>query len=226
MGRGTPAVQSKRGCSKMTQKERQERSKKEILQAAMEEFGSHNYADVTMEQICVNHGISKGMMYHYYANKDELFLLCVKEMFRQLEEQVAHDMAKLAQQPVMERVRNFLLIREYFFQLHPHLKLIFENALFRTPKHLADDIQQLRRPLAERNRQFFEQVILQLPLREGISAQEAMHYFEGMEYIFWELIIQYQPKEELLDLHAFSVTAGRLLDMILFGIVRQTTTER
>ena len=58
----------------MKQKERQERSRQEILLAAMAEFGTHNYEDVTMEGICTAHGISKGMMYHYYANKDAVFL--------------------------------------------------------------------------------------------------------------------------------------------------------
>ena len=46
----------------MTQKERQERSRKEIYQAALEEFGTYGYDKVNMERICGNHGISKGMM--------------------------------------------------------------------------------------------------------------------------------------------------------------------
>ena len=53
----------------MTQKERQERSRKEIYQAALEEFGTYGYDKVNMERICGNHGISKGMTYHYYSNK-------------------------------------------------------------------------------------------------------------------------------------------------------------
>ena len=53
----------------MTQKERQERSREEIYQAALEEFGTSGYDNVNMERICGNHGISKGMMYHYYSNK-------------------------------------------------------------------------------------------------------------------------------------------------------------
>ncbi len=36
----------------MTQKERQERSRKEIYQAALEEFGTYGYDKVNMERIC------------------------------------------------------------------------------------------------------------------------------------------------------------------------------
>ena len=92
----------------MTQKERQERSRREILRAAREEFGSHDYGQVTMEGICSRHGISKGMMYHYYANKDELFLLCVQDTFLSLRAYVEREAEKLAGQ------KNFDAIKKYF----------------------------------------------------------------------------------------------------------------
>ena len=41
----------------MKQQERQERSRREILEAAMEEFGAHNYEDATMEGICSRHAL-------------------------------------------------------------------------------------------------------------------------------------------------------------------------
>ena len=56
----------------MTQKERQERSREMIYQAALQEFGTYGYGGVNMEGICGRHGISKGMMYHYFSRKDDL----------------------------------------------------------------------------------------------------------------------------------------------------------
>ena len=48
---------------------------KTIFQAALAEFYTQPYDTVTMDRICSRHGISKGMMYHYFSSKDELFLL-------------------------------------------------------------------------------------------------------------------------------------------------------
>ena len=79
----------------MKQQERQERSRREIFQAAMEEFGAHGYDKVSMENLCTRHGISKGMMYHYYSNKDELFLLCVQDVFQNLKAQIEQEIALL-----------------------------------------------------------------------------------------------------------------------------------
>lgn len=79
----------------MTQQERQERSRRDIFQAAMEQFGSKDYEKVTMESICSGHGISKGMMYHYYSNKDELFLLCVEDTFCALKTHIERETQSL-----------------------------------------------------------------------------------------------------------------------------------
>ena len=51
----------------MTQQERQARSRAKIFEAAMDEFGTQPFEDVTMDAICSRHAISKGMMYHYYT---------------------------------------------------------------------------------------------------------------------------------------------------------------
>ena len=112
----------------MTQKERQERSREEIYQAALEEFGTYGYDKVNMERICGRHGISKGMMYHYYSNKDELFLLCVRRTFERLKEHIERDAVQLTGRSAPEAVKDYFMIREYFFELHPKEKVIFENA--------------------------------------------------------------------------------------------------
>lgn len=205
----------------MKQQERQERSRREILEAAMEEFGAHNYEDVTMEGICSRHAISKGMMYHYYSNKDELFLLCVQAVLEQMKERIERDIPSLEGQETLERTRNYFLLREIFFREHPKLKNIFECAMLRTPKHLRESIQELRRPLRELNRAFFQNIISQLRLRPTVEAEEAARYFEGIESVFWELMAQYRSKEEIFDLHSFSLQAGRLLELVLFGIAQQ-----
>ena len=70
----------------MKQQERQKKSKEKILQAAITEFSASGYDKVTMENICTRHGISKGMMYHYYSGKDDLFLLCVQNMYQMMQQ--------------------------------------------------------------------------------------------------------------------------------------------
>ena len=96
-----------KGHAVMTQKERQERSREEIYQAALNEFGTHGYDNVNMERICGNHGISKGMMYHYYSSKDELFLLCVERTFAELKACVEQELPRLENCTTPDAIREF-----------------------------------------------------------------------------------------------------------------------
>ena len=82
-GRRTARV-TKRRTTTLTQEERKAHSKELILSASMHEFGAHGYASVTVDSICAKHGISKGMLYHYYSGKDDLFLLCANQVFHEL----------------------------------------------------------------------------------------------------------------------------------------------
>ena len=110
----------------MTQKERQERSKREILRAAREEFGASSYENVSMEGICTRHGISKGMMYHYYANKDQLFLRCVEEVFNGLGSFLREECAGLVEKSGRECLKQYLLARERYFQKYPKEKIFLK----------------------------------------------------------------------------------------------------
>ena len=172
----------------MKQAQRQERSRREILQAAMEEFGTHIYSDVTIDNICSRHGISKGMMYHYYSGKDDLFLLCAREMFQALKEHMDALPFPSPGQTGPEAIRELFRAREAYFETHPLEKHIFENVLFNTPGHLAGQLNDLRLPLRELNRQRFRQPVSRMELRAPLDEE--------------------------------AVTT-QVLDMVLFGIVRQ-----
>lgn len=115
----------------MTQKERQAQSRKEILQASLEEFGTVGYAQATVDSICARRHISKGMMYHYYKGKDDLFLLCAADMFEKLSAFLAaHEPdAPDAQQSAFDGLAAYYQCREAFFAAHPVYWKVFENAM-------------------------------------------------------------------------------------------------
>ena len=202
----------------MTQKERQERSRREILRAAREEFGSHDYGQVTMESICSGHGISKGMMYHYYANKDELFLLCVQDTFLSLRAYVEREAEKLAGQKNFDAIKKYFMIREYFFQLEPKHKRVFENAMLRPPEQLREQIQILHRPLEEMNRRFLRVVVSGMRRRPELKEEQVNRYLESIVYTFSDMLLRGRTLE---DIHAMLEATEELLDMILFGVFQQ-----
>lgn len=205
----------------MTQKERQERSKEEIFRAAMDEFGTRGYDGVNMEHICADHGISKGMMYHYYSGKDELFLICADRTFRELTAYVEQGMGALEELDIPAAIKGFFMLREGFFENRPKEKTVFESAMLRPPRHLNGQIQELRAPIRQLNRQFIERLAARMPLRQGLEPEKVSCYLAGIEPFFQDILNSFQDKHPAQDLHAMLEVSGELLNMILFGVLRQ-----
>ena len=201
----------------MTQKERQTRSQKLILQAALAEFSQRDYQEITVGEICEKHGISKGMLYHYYSGKDDLFLLCVADTFAHLVDFLkAHlPLTKVG----TSGLEQYFVTRQQFFNQFPLYKRIFQNATFHAPPHLKEKISRLRRPLIELNHDIMVRLVANCSLRDRISPEDALRYFESMEELFWSLFERFYSLDDSLD--HFESAAKTLLDMILFGIAKQ-----
>lgn len=205
----------------MKQQERQKKSKEKILQAAITEFSASGYDKVTMENICTRHGISKGMMYHYYSGKDDLFLLCVQNMYQMMQQYLEENMAELEKKDALHALKEFWMLRESFFGEHPPFKNIFENALLRTPPHLFEKIEEIRGPIEALNRQFLHRTIGKIELRENLKKENVSIYLEAMESVFWKLVEQYRREQRISDVHSLMEAAGESWGMVLLGVVRQ-----
>ncbi|HIZ43890.1 MAG TPA: TetR/AcrR family transcriptional regulator [Firmicutes bacterium] len=202
----------------MTQEERQERSRELIYQAALDEFGAADFDAVTMDRICSSHKISKGMMYHYFPNKEALFLFCAERIFLELKQYLEERAGELDSLPAFEAVKAFYVMRESFFLTRKREKHIFENAAFYPPKALAEQIQKLREPLRRLNHQFVNRHISRITLRDGIDPDKAIRYLDSISSSFWTVMEQYRRKEAPSDLHSMLAISEELMNMMLFGI--------
>lgn len=202
----------------MTQKERQARSQQMILEAAEEEFAAQGYDGFTVDSLCARHGISKGMLYHYYAGKDPLFLQCVERVFHSLEEALRQRMDGILREDAGGAVREYFLAREYYFRANPRQKGIFETAVFRPPRQLAEEIRMLHQPLDDLNHDFLRQVMAQLHLRPQLRPETVSRYFKSMEFVFMTLLEKYQEGEGDMDVATMARVSSELLDMVFFGI--------
>lgn len=56
-----------------------EQIRRRILDSALEVFGAEGNDGASMNAICTRAGISKGIIYHYFAGKEDLYLSCCRE---------------------------------------------------------------------------------------------------------------------------------------------------
>ena len=74
--------------SRRTQAERSAETREALIAAARPLFAVHGYADVSLETIVRTAGVTRGALYHHFADKTELFAA----VFEQVEGEVAQRM--------------------------------------------------------------------------------------------------------------------------------------
>ena len=64
-----------------------------IIDAALDEFASKDFEAASLNSIIAKAGISKGSMYHYFANKEDLYFYIIDQIMKTKEEFLNHALA-------------------------------------------------------------------------------------------------------------------------------------
>lgn len=145
-----------------------------ILKSAMEMFSEVGYDNFTTNFFCTKYGISKGVLYHNYSGKEEIFLNCVEIChnkmiaFLQSEEEV----------PTFER---YIELRLEFYRENPILARIFYESVIQKNTNLHDKIDEIRKPLNEFNEKVYTKFLDDIVLKDGIKKEEAHGYFSLLQ---------------------------------------------
>ncbi|MCL1849440.1 MAG: TetR/AcrR family transcriptional regulator [Clostridiales bacterium] len=91
-----------------------------ILLAAIEEFGRMPYATASTNAIVQKAGVSKGLLFHYFGNKESLYHACVDYVFGQIWDYIK-DRLDFPEADIFSRVRHSLRIKMEFYQAKPVL---------------------------------------------------------------------------------------------------------
>lgn len=62
----------------MNRQQRSQQTREKILQTALSLFGMYSYDQASMNQLHQQAKVSKGLIYHYFKDKDALYLSCIE----------------------------------------------------------------------------------------------------------------------------------------------------
>lgn len=190
-------------------------TREKILTLAISEFGENGYHGGSMNNIC-QQGISKGLLYHNFENKDILYLEALRHCYTELLDQ-------LKEIEDEKDLKQYVVLRTLFMRNHESKARMILTSLMQPPRHLQKMIQEIRAEYDFFHREYFGRIIDQYHLREGVSRQEAIRYFSIMQnmynlYLGDEAAGELSVEERVL-LHEEQYP--KLLDFMLHGIVEQ-----
>jgi TetR/AcrR family transcriptional regulator len=202
----------------MKQEEKTRRTVDRILHAAILEFGAHNYETASLNRICKEHNVSKGLLYHNFKNKDELYLRCVEISFEKLTEYLKR--AEYSATDVQKNLHTLLTMRQNFFHENPYLSKIFFQAVLQPPRHLASEIRRIRWNFDSFHAERYREVIHSIALRPGVTEEMALQCFcifqEMFNRHFRDLADSDTDFSTLVEAH--EVQLPILLNILLYGI--------
>lgn len=207
----------------MKREEKSLLSRQNIINNAIVEFGTNSYEKASLNAICKNGNISKGIIYHYFKDKDDLYLVCVTECFHKLTTFL--NSKRVAFNNIEEHIKKYIDIRQEFFNEYPYFSNIFTSALLQPPKHLIREIREIKAELDAFNVKYYEEALQNVTLKSDISHEEAIEYFiifqESFNNYFQNKI--YHDYRELV--HDHELKLSKLLKIMLYGITKEETKE-
>lgn len=206
----------------MNREEKNELSKEKIINACIKEFGSNEYVAASLNNICKNNNISKGLLFHYYKNKEELFLLCAERCFQDLSKYLEENF-QWRGKGINEELNSYLNKRFEFFKEYSYYNQIFISAVFNPPEGLEEDIKAIKKVLDDTNKKFLSKILEDSHLKDNIDKNIALNMILDFgSYLQLKFKSLYKErKDQCADLIAEQDKAFKdMLNIFLYGIIK------
>lgn len=196
----------------MKQEEKSRRSREHILESAFAEFAGQGYAGGSINAICARGGISKGLLYHYYGDKDQLYLACVERCFQELTQYLAQELDPAAVTP-----EQYFDRRMDFFRANPHHQSLFRDTLISPPPQLVQAIRRCRAGFDRLNDALLRAILAHERLADGLTVEDAvvqLRLFEDLLSAYLRAAAGQEPAVEQYD-----QLCRRTLRTMLYGLL-------
>lgn len=160
----------------MKQEEKNKKSREHILSYAFAEFAARGYLGASINTICSSGQISKGLLYHYYADKDALYLACVERCFQELTAYLTDHLNMGTVTP-----DQYFDSRVAFFQENPLHQNLFCDIVTNPQPHLKEQVSACRASFDALNETMLTAILRKETLAQGVSIQDAIWQLRLLE---------------------------------------------
>lgn len=160
----------------MKREEKNLQSRQRIMESALREFAEQGYGLSSINTICKAGKIPKGVLYHYFKDKDEVYLTCVRECFDKLTAYLSSHVA-LKKDGTRDTLQDYFDARLDFFRENPPYQRLFLEAVLSPPAHLSSAIAESKAGFDALNDRAFDTLLEHLTLRPDMTKSEVIEIF-------------------------------------------------
>lgn len=205
----------------MKREEKNAITKQKILVGALNEFSRKGYGGASLNELCTEFGVSKGIIYHYFTDRNDLFLGCAAACFDALTAFMAGEAGTFCG-TLEEKLRGYFASRQRFFCAHPLELNLFAEITFNPPLLLSGRLSACRKAFDEQTAGFFRSFLREERLKDGFEVDEVVEdfrtYMDFFNARFRTVLLERRSAAEVLAEH--EKRCFRQLRILLHGILR------
>ena len=147
-----------------------DRSREEILRAAMAEFAENGFGGARIEAIAERAGVNKKLIYYYFAAKDELFVAVLEQTYADI--RAAEQALHLEASDPAQAIRTLIAFTWQHYLAHPEFLALLNSENMHRAGHLkrSGRIRQMNSPLIETLAEIVARGQRDGSFREGVDA--------------------------------------------------------
>lgn len=201
----------------MKKEEKTRISRERILQAAIQEFGENSYERGSMNSICENNGLSKGLIYHNFKNKDDLYLSALSRCLSDLNDYISK--GEYDESSIEQKATGIIARRKEFFDKNPSYKKLYFYSIYRPPRNLEKEMKEIRKSYFRT----ITELLAPFKFRNGMDMDFIQEYLQ----LSTDLVLSYTQEripsemdiDEIVMIHDQNLMM--FVDKILFGIAER-----
>lgn len=190
-------------------------TRERIIEAALIEFSQKGYKAFGINELCKNHKISKGILYHNFSGKSEIYLACVRESFQKAVSIIRGESGGISS------LVEYMERRHRFSKDFPHHSHVFFEAWLTAPAEIADEVAQEKAVFEDLNRQVSEKLLVESTLKDHISQEEALYYLTFIQQLFRSYYLAASGSQETSSLASqYENNLQKVLHLMIYGILK------
>ena len=199
-----------------------ERSRQDILAAALSEFAEHGLGGARMDRISERAGLNKRLIYYYFESKEGLFLAVLERAYEGIrgEEQQLN----LTQTEPIEAIRRLIAFTWNYYIAHPEFLSLLNSENLHRARHLkqSSKVKTLHSPLVRTLADVLERGVKQGLFRAGVDPVQLYISIAGLSYFYLgnNHTLSTIFDRELLGVKAQVERLSHTTDLILGYLVR------
>ena len=161
-----------------------DRTRQEILRAAMTEFAGHGFGGARIDAIAERAGVNKKLIYYYFEGKDELFLAVLEQTYADIRA-AEHDLHLETSEP-LRAIESLVEFTWKHYLAHPEFLALLNSENMLRAGHLkrSRNIRQMNSPLIDVLAVVLARGEQSGELRRGIDPMQLYISIAGLAYFY------------------------------------------